>query len=918
MQEKTHYKLHKVKKHWVTIAATVSTGLAMAVAGSVAQADQITDQQVDALPQDNTVTEVSDSKAALTAQASTDQALVANQEPAVAQSATATTESDQTEGPVDFQVSEETLILQSSEAPAPQADLASEAPAPVTNVTAKDSASVSELSQAPVNTFYHKDDTDQWFYADQEGNNVTGHQTINGQELYFNEDGSQVKGQMVVEPGETITYHPIFQSNESTTQVNQLYYFDPDSGDMWKNRFVYTSYKDENEQEHEGWFYLGSDGRALIGWQEIDGKHYYFDIDGTQVKGKLISTDGKYASYYQEQGQKSYLDPNSGEALTNQFVNAEYRLVTFAGSSRGSGWFYMGADGIGLTGWQEIDGNLYYFDENGFQVKGNQAERDGKFYFLDADSGKIVTNSFQSTPARIVSSVEAIYPKRYYYTEDGSRFEETGWQVIDGQTYYFKDDHSIMAQDDPNLPRLATSRPSDGFATIDGKLYHFDTQGHLTVNGFAEKFTYAPPGQWYYMGADGTPVTGLQEIYGHVYYFDEDGTQVKGQVRTIDGQSYYFDTYSGEKVVNTRIYYDDVWYDIDAEGHLIQSVQKPIIDESNPANTLTNGHYEERDGYWVYVTEEGTLAKGLQVIDGQKVYFDADGHQAKGDRVYLDGDTYYFDQDSGELWTNRFLEVAVPNSQDDQTAWIYFDATGRMVTGWQTIDGKRLYFLEPNRALSETDGGFTGMQVKGLRQVILDGDDAHEYYFDEYSGELVTNQEFMENGVIYQSDSQGHVTRKPYGDTLTDDNPADTVTGGQFVEREFFDGQYSAYYKGWVYEDANGNIVKGLQVIGGKKYYFNTSTGIQAKGAFVRLDDNTYYFDREDGSMVTNQTITIDRSNARNYFGYYPSYNGWIHLGANGQADSGRFQSVGSPYTYSQKADGTGAWFNSAGEEVIF
>ena len=96
---------------------------------------------------------------------------------------------------------------------------------------------------APTNSFFEKDG--KWYYKKADGQLATGWQTIDGKQLYFNQDGSQVKGEIHVETGDQIIYHPVFISDSpSVLEVNKIYYFDPDSGELWKDRFVYSSYAD--------------------------------------------------------------------------------------------------------------------------------------------------------------------------------------------------------------------------------------------------------------------------------------------------------------------------------------------------------------------------------------------------------------------------------------------------------------------------------------------------------------------------------------------------------------------------------------------------------------------------------------------------------------------------------------------------
>lgn len=564
MKEKTRFKLHKVKKQWMAIAVT-SLALAAILSGAhLTQAEEQSGGGTDSKPR-LTATVQESSEQPVTEAPAADSSVENNSANAVKSSETAEAaevsdggRASQTEAVTNQTNSEEHHSAEKATAVSGEAQSVQNAPSEnaAQQETAKtEPATAAENNDAaPTNSFFEKDG--KWYYKKADGQLATGWQTIDGKQLYFNRDGSQVKGEIHVETGDQIIYHPVFISDSpSVLEVNKIYYFDPDSGELWKDRFVYSSYADPLHYEnikHEGWFYLGEDGKAAIGWRTIGGKKYYFDTNGVQVKGKLISTDGNYNLISQKYGKKSFLDPDTGEAWTNRFVNAKYYFYNFAGYVSTTDWFYMGADGIGVTDWQKIDGMDYYFEpSSGIQVKGDIAERDGKVYYLDEDSGQVVKNRFGTTPAERISTVEARFPKTYYFGADGSRKDLTGWQIIDGKTYYFKDDHSIKAKSE--YSQIGGSVPDDGFAEIDGDGYFFDTQGQFVTNRFVRKYDYS--NIWYYYGSDGKRVSGWQTIDGKRYYFSQDektkGRQIKGQTITIDGKEYTFDKDSGE-VINSN------------------------------------------------------------------------------------------------------------------------------------------------------------------------------------------------------------------------------------------------------------------------------------------------------------------------------------------------------------------------------
>ena len=69
----------------------------------------------------------------------------------------------------------------------------------------------------------------------------------------------------------------------------------------------------------------------------------------------------------------------------------------------------------------------------------------------------------------------------------------------------------------------------------------------------------------------------------------------------------------------------------------------------------------------------------MQNIDNVNVYFDADGKQVKGDTRHVNGATYHFEKDSGQLTRNAF-------ASDKNGNWYYLGQDGKALIGKQVID----------------------------------------------------------------------------------------------------------------------------------------------------------------------------------------------------------------------------------------
>ena len=102
---------------------------------------------------------------------------------------------------------------------------------------------------------------------------------------------------------------------QKTTEVVKsepyaYYYFDADTGAAVTNQFI---------NWRGNTYYFGADGKALVFDQIIDGKHYYFDEQGKQVKGQFIL----------DYNGNRYFDDNTGELLTNTIRTINGKTYSF-------------------------------------------------------------------------------------------------------------------------------------------------------------------------------------------------------------------------------------------------------------------------------------------------------------------------------------------------------------------------------------------------------------------------------------------------------------------------------------------------------------------------------------------------------------------------------------------------------------
>ena len=604
------------------------------------------------------------------------------------------------------------------------------------------------------------------YYVDNQGSRVRGSKIIDGKQVYFEFNGKQVFDNF----------------------GDDGYFYDQDGNrvDLGTNRYV---------QIKGNWYYVGKDGAILKYAQTIDGAHVYFGYNGIQVKG-----DFDYKMQFH--------DKDSGNLVTNRFVTVKDKT------------YFIGADSKAIKGATVIDNIEYFFDEKtGAQVKGNFATND-KYY--DGITGALVTNSYVQVDkvwyyvgndgkrlkgSQTINNV-SVYFDSYSGKQAKGEFSDNGY-------YYDKDSGakvdlgtSRYVQVNDNWYYVnAEGKILKGEQTIDGVQVNFDPySGMQTKGGFVDSRgqlisekkhnTYERPskfydnnsgalvknqyfnnnGKWYYADAQGNILTGPQTIDGGHVYFDSYGVQAKDAI----AEGYYYDKDSGARHAAPRkqfikaggkLYYldddnkinsgykkiDGKDYFITGYGEVLRGEfgpygYEPYYDSETGAAVRQRGFVKSgRD--WYYLDDEGNKALGLAKIDGNLYYFSNPvatkyrmGEQVKGklvrpyeflhyNRSPYDNPAYYFDAETGAAVTNQFVNW--------KGNWYYFGKDGKALLFDQVINGQHLYF------------NYEGKQVKGNFVTDYKG----TRYYDENSGELVTNQTRTINGVTYHFDENGRTNQ---------------------------------------------------------------------------------------------------------------------------------------------------------------
>ena len=871
MEKKVYFKLHKVKKQWVTIAVTgLALGLSFANLGYVSAAEQThptSEPTVENSIQENAIDVVSSSTNEVITKPEENKSFDA---PNTRENITEATSTESDLSTTEATVPEtSTSEINSQQAFRSEVSTVTSSEVVSSETSHSETNTAHEVEESPVISggHYTGDDQGNWYYI-KDGKALTGMQNIDNVNVYFDADGKQVKG--------------------DTRHVNgSTYHFEKDSGQLTRNAFA--------SDKNGNWYYLGHDGKALTGSQVIDNIPLYFYPNGVQAKDAFVILDGN--SYY--------FQKDTGQLVRDRFW-----------SDDDGNWYYSDKEGKLLTGEQTIDGFDMYFYPDGVQAKGEIVTIGIEPYYFDKDSGHKVINTditingktYHAEANGLLIETEQKLPQRplvsgghfeedssgnwYYYTATGEKLR--GWQNVDGVTLYF-DEEGRQAK--------------NGERIIDGFHYYFSHYSGAVKTNYWDTWTveirrWEPFEKTYnvYYGSDGRRYYGWHRVGDQLYYFDHTG-RVENALTTFKGQKYLFDNHG--KLVKDAFYIHTLRVFVGTANTSYRS--------NKFGQVLTGEHHINGDDY--YFSNSGSAVTDI-VTKGGKDYYYFEGKLLKNYlgpllvRQNLDYDAYY----SGIVGTDKDGVLLTSVSTANNGKLYYFENNRnipKMVTvttpTWKTIDGK-LYHLEPsiNRTYKHGGRSYTktvreevdiinhGVRTKTDKIKRIIGDDfSNLYYLDEnndfYIGHLLpenTDLTKIEETVI-QSDNKFYAfnrtsslsetspltvsktlvyNKKAY---LIDDKGVATET--KLTNRFEHDDAWN-----WYYFDNEGKAVTGLHSIDNVTLYFDKE-GKQAKGRLVEIDGQTHYFDRDSGAMWTNRTLEL------NGIRYVIDQNGYVTMNKPGQ-----------------------------------
>lgn len=266
------------------------------------------------------------------------------------------------------------------------------------------------------------------------------------------------------------------------------------------------------------WYLTDRTCACRSGWVVFDGTTYYFD-----PKTKVMKQDESFTV-----NGKAYLASESG-AIAGGSWNETAR-----------GWYYTTGAGVLATGWTKVNGVWYYFDKTGLMKQGEVFTDEGKRYIARRD-GSCPVNAWVENGGSWYRTDGSCAVRTgwwstgvtlYYFNNKGVSL--TGEQTISGKRYFFYAPMGGLARSE----YVTLKDGSRAYVNGDGII----SASGPTYGGSAKAGWSKYSGDWYYIDAEtGKPTTGWITYKNKRYWLDPEGVMVTGS-RLIDGKAYWFST----------------------------------------------------------------------------------------------------------------------------------------------------------------------------------------------------------------------------------------------------------------------------------------------------------------------------------------------------------------------------------------
>ena len=416
---------------------------------------------------------------------------------------------------------------------------------------------------------------------------------------------------------------------------------------------------------------MGASMTSFAGWEKDDDNIYhYYDADGEMVTDEWKKDEGKWF----------YLNED-GDMLTNSWVDDEYYVddhgamvvngwvKTYSDEDQddpdedGEHWYYFGSKGKKVTDdTKKINGKTYLFDEDG-QMQYGWQEIDGQgYYFGGEDEGwRAESQWLWLERSGLVDEDEDEQDQVLGCVEDNDICDDEGW-------YWFQSSGKIYKD--------AAKKK------INGRYYMFNEHGQMLYE-WINSNKVNKPGSNAQLDGDATVTASASEML--YYNVVEEGWRGDGWYEIDGAEDMGADN-------------DTDWYYID-DGEITYANKTTdaagITDDNDPVYVMRKKIKASGNKYFAF-NEKGQMQTGLQYVndDGGFYFFDENGYQKTGkvSAVECEDDDYNFYFTT----TNGKNGLGYTGEKDN---YLYFN--GKRL---EADDDYRLFYVEGKLYLVNTKG----------------------------------------------------------------------------------------------------------------------------------------------------------------------------------------------------------------------
>ena len=315
-----------------------------------------------------------------------------------------------------------------------------------------------------------------------------------------------------------------------------------------------------------------------------------------------------------------------------------------------------------LTGWQTINGQQYFYKEDGTKATSSWIDR----FYVNKEGKKVVS--------------EIIYDENYkasFFLKADGTYAENQWLEINGKWYYFKAGGY-----------MAKNQWKDR--------YYLKDNGQMAIN----EWVHTP--QAFFAKSDGSYAENQWlEINGKWYYFKAGGYMAKSEWK-----GNYFLNPNGAMAKQEWIYDDQYKSYFYAKKDGKYAEKEWIQDGGKWYYLLSGGYLATRQ--WIgdyFVNGSGAMMAKEWLFDPSyqsMFYLNADGRYARNEWIQIDGDWYYFKANGARAereWVGNY----------------YLGDAGVMATGVVTVGDTKYTFSNSGAIEKQEKANIGWVQKNGQR-----------------------------------------------------------------------------------------------------------------------------------------------------------------------------------------------------------